>query len=59
MIFSDKIASVILVELEKLFSQIDFEYEKCVRFAKTYYAQEQFKTSQGYFSLTHNLVTFI
>lgn len=49
---------VVLVELEKLFSRVECEFEKLIRSIKLLYAEEQFKmaTNQSFFSLTPSLV---
>lgn len=49
---------VVLVELEKLFSRVECEFEKLIKSIKVLYAEEQFKmaTNQSIFSLTPSLV---
>ena len=53
----DTVGSLLLVELEKLFSRVECEYEKLIKFTKVLYGEEQFKmaTNQSYFSLTPDL----
>lgn len=55
----NKTCSNILVEMEKLFTRIESEFDKLMKFLKIHYNQEQFKMAnrqQSYFSLCPNLI---
>lgn len=46
-----------LVEVEKLFSKVDFEFERCIKFCKMCYNQQNIELiNETYFALTMNLV---
>ncbi len=54
----NKVCSMGLAEMEKTFSRVEAEFEKCVHFCKFYYSQQMF-LNQTFFTLTPNLVRFI
>jgi hypothetical protein len=47
--------SLVLVELEKTFSRVDVEFEKCLQFCRLCYEKQSF-INQTFFALTPNLV---
>ncbi|CAF0784356.1 unnamed protein product [Brachionus calyciflorus] len=54
---NNKICTEILLEFEKMFSKIDNEFDKLIKFCKIYYtSQDQSVLEQNLFILTSNLV---
>lgn len=56
----NKICSMVLKEIEKLFFRVEIEFKKCVQFCKNNYLQQDPSyLHQTYFTLTQTLVNFL